>query len=657
MLTDLPPETKLLSIEGLDIFGRRQFKNSTVETHKGVFNGITFSTFNPSDRLRETCIKILNGETQNTNRLLIDRLVFTVTDTDSTLLTKILLDAFDITSKQFSVWIQSQIDADKFLLKLFLEKYQHYYNNTTLLKNLLKYYDSNMFSNQDQKSKYSYIILMKNIALFSNVVNRKYHYATTQSLYLYEIFSKFLTDQTNMDDVLSLFKIYQFYNKLLNMTVVTASDRTKFLKNELDNKFVLSGSPISNKLITTLMNNVNDLVKQLSREKDMDLAKKLLNYIRDVLLMGINIGDKSMFLLLYRSFLTERLTKYQSDPLVEFELLKMFLSYKEDPDLYAKMKFQIYDAMSSKQHEELYKNLKVELRSERFAKWNLKTINRNACKLLIMRQYAWDTKELDQYNVPNHVGIYQAILSSYFLNRLPDMKLTISHNTSTGDLKMKLSKDEEYIIQMTLPQMYVVLTICEQGPLTAKDIGKALNVPLPKLVHTFNSLIDVNLMLRSKGLPNDPNILFSINWDLSFQSKKVSIVAAVKKSKDMMETKQKEKKATVGGVSTSMLRAKLLSVAMNNKKLTFAELKAELVKEMNAGEIPETMIQDEVKHAVMSNYLTQEGDEYVYKAKTGTPIDDSDDDEKYPPPPFSEKVEESTPPAPTPNVVSAAATP
>src|SRR5207249_2313957 len=120
-------------------------------------------------------------------------------------------------------------------------------------------------------------------------------------------------------------------------------------------------------------------------------------------------------------------------------------------------------------------------------------------------------------------------------------KLTLMYNNSTGVLKMKLANFEEYHIQMTLPQIFVILTISKEGTITAQNISKTLNINLNKLAPILNSLLDASLIVRGEGSKNDPNITFQINWERSFPSKKLSLVQSVKKLQQLKVNKPENK--------------------------------------------------------------------------------------------------------------------
>ena len=611
----------LLSQAGVDIFGKRYCKNISngIET----FNGLRFTGFNQEEKLLDICTKILDGNTAGINKLLVDRLVLDLYQNPG-VITSILLKAFDITSKKFHAWIQDNIQDSTHRVvgsftKSFLEKYQTYYNNTVLLRKTLWYYDMNMLTDKEQKSKYSYIMLVKNVAILANVINEPYNY-DGKSIHLYDIFNKFLDTNTVLDDVLRLFKIYQFYNKFTNMSFISKDDKSKFFTN-CSTKFVLTENANSKQLISSLIENVNESIKCVSKEKEADKVTEMLNSIRDILQMGINIGDKQYFLLLYRSLLTERLYKYQSDPEVELELMKMFMSYKEDPELYAKMRFQITDAISSKDHEEIFRNLSVELRSQRFENWDIKKLRRSACNFLVMRSYAWDIKDFEQYTEPDEVAIYLSIFAAYFHNRFPDSKLTFLHNQSTGVLKMKLANDEEYSIQMTLSQMFVILTINKSETLSARDISKALASPLNKLAPILNSLLEVDLITRSTGASNDPNILFTINWNRSYPDKKFSIIDLIKKAQQMSNNNNQKPKSNI---SQTVLRSKLLSIMMTNKMI-YTDLKQQLEKAVNET-ISNELLQEEIQYLLKNNFIVQDGEYLSYKTRTAFIEEDSDDE-------------------------------
>jgi len=187
---------------------------------------------------------------------------------------------------------------------------------------------------------------------------------------------------------------------------------------------------------------------------------------------------------------------------------------------------------------------------------------------------------------------------------------------------MKLGNQEEYNIRMSLPQMYVILVICKAGTISAKDISKALNIQLSKLAPIFNSLIESEIVIRGKGVPNDPNILFSINWEKSFPNKDCSIVQIIKKYQQMKENKQRD----VNSPNLTVLRAKMMASVMNNK-YTFSELKTELEKQMGVP-LQEGILKEELQRAIAGNNIMLDGDHYCYNKVEKNLIVDSDEDEE-----------------------------
>ena len=346
----------------------------------------------------------------------------------------------------------------------------------------------------------------------------------------------------------------------------------------------------------------------------------MLNNIRDSLQMGISIGDKQYFLLMYRSLLTERLVKYHSNPGIELELMKMFFSYKEDPELYAKIKFQIHDSIASRKYTDIFRQIKVDKATPRFAAYDINKLKRENCNFLITRQYAWDYKTSEQYNLPDEIAIYLAIFEAYFKAKETSRhkKLSLLHDISIGTLKLKLANREEYSIQMTLPQMSILLTIANaNNTISARDISNQLNIPLNKLSPVFNSLLDADLIIRGKGPRNDPNIIFSINWEKSYPSKKFTLVPSVKQFQDSQNHDQ--------NINITVLRVKLLMIMMNNKKLLFDDIKSNLEKIMNIN-LNNKLLDEELNRAITSNTITKDGDYYLYSTILRNNLIDEEDE-------------------------------
>ncbi|AYV75934.1 MAG: cullin family protein [Terrestrivirus sp.] len=626
--------TPLINFNHLTAFGQCKFDETIGD--KKVFNGMALTSFDPKQKFEEICVNILDGN-HHVSRILLERLLFTLldtqdkNDTNKSVVTNSLINVFNTVTNKYAEYIQHTVLEGTFSINDFLNRYQQLFDNTKLLRNAISYYDRNM---RYENGKFSLIVLMKNMSLYNNVINRTYFMSKTQNnQYLYEILCNYLAEDENMnlDNIVAVFKIYQFYNRLGSVSAIKEADRDKYFNKELIKKFTISTG--SAKLINTMLTTVNDMIKGLSKETNEEKIQNLTNHLRDLLLMGVNIGDRDLFLMMYKNMMTERLLTYRSDPQVEQQILKIFFDMRYEPELYAKMRYQLWDAIISRKHDEVFRNFSIKKTTDKFKDIDLTKLRKDACNFMIMRSHAWETKEFDQYNVPDVVAVYMAIFNSYYLREFRDQTLTFLHNQSTGVLTMKLANDVDYNIQMTLPQMYVLLTICKMESVTPKEISEKLNIPLPKLGRILNSLIEVSLVKKEKGANNNPQVPFSINWNCSFDEKDIDIISVYKKfinpQSNPVKSVQNQPKDEINAV---ILNAKIMMLMTKVKSLPLESLKTEVNKIMEKT-VPEVVLMNELTRLVEANRLefNAETNTYKHKETNSTELDDSDSEDENEP--------------------------
>ena len=590
-----------------------------------IFEGIDIPSDSYVNKMTDLCLSIMRGKCKYINKLIIEEYTRKIISNNHIDMLNVLVDVFNTVTKEFSDWTQNMADIKELKLRSFLEYYQKIYNNTRTLRDALWYCDNHLIVKGDKPKFNSGISLIKDVSIFINVINTDYKFNDKRQK-IYEFVGNHVNNNSaNIDDVLSFYKIYQYHNRLVRRSTLPKEIKDLMIS---DNKFTLTNGMSGNQILTQILNNANEIIKQISTEKSKDKVEQLNDQVRDVLHMGQSIGERAYFMLLYKSMLTDRLLKNTSDPKIEHELMKMFMSYKEDPDMYAKIRFQIFDAISSKYHCKIFNDLEVNAESEKFKNYDMSKLNREHCNFTIARQYAWDIIDQDNFDAPIDVNVYLAIFNAYYSRQYSDYALSIAHNYSTGKLKMKLADMEEYTILMTLPQMYIILLLAKNGEMTARNIGKELGIALNRLSSVFNSLIDCELIIRSQGDPKNPDVPFSINWNKSYPSKKMSIIESLKKiqqAKENMKTNNDIVKNTqTENISPILIRAKMFSILMTHKKLMLDELKTKLIEELK--DITEEIFQRELKFCLTNNSIVKEGDKFMCKDKKNDIIDDSDDD-------------------------------
>lgn len=655
-------EVYKISTDHLDAFGFGKRTYSETINQKQIFNGISPTNFD----LKTQCVSILEDNHNVVNKILIERLLLEqmIKPNGVADVTNILLDAFNqVTNTYATVHIQKALDNGTFTVSDFLTRYQKLFNNSNILRKNLAHYDNNM---KYDNGKFSLISLMKNMSLYNNVINRTYRYAD-KNMYLYEILCsesvKFIEGsesvaESNLQAIISIFKIYQFYNRFSSISTITVEAKDKYFNKELINKFTIGNSQNGLFLIGKILQNVDQLIKKASKESNIDKNLETTNQLRDMLLMGSNIGDKDFFLLMYKNMLNERLMNYTSNPQYEEEILKIFLNLKDEPVLYSKMRYLLWDAIISRRHDDVYRTINIRKRSEKYANVDPSSIDKNICNFFVTRSYVWDGKEKDEdaYEVPDIIAVYMAIFSAYFAQQkhFVTNKLTYLHNQSTGVMAIKLKDDKTYNVQMSFPQMYVFITICRDGStgISPTVLSEKLAIPLSKIGRILNSLLLVNLVKRGVGEAKNPNIPFFINLECAFDEVDVSIVPAFKKfmsssnpaqaqqTQQAQQAQQAQQTQTQvstqeeqkNDINPTIINAKVLMLLSKAESpMTFDVLKQQVYAAFDNKNIDMTVFTDaftsELERIVSTDYVKFENGMYRYQKKSIVELDSDDEDE------------------------------
>lgn len=503
-----------------DIFGKKSIDIRHMNSK--LFDGISILN---NDEFVIYCLKILDGHISDINKLKLSYLIQNLIqrgydDTINTIIT-----IFDIYINNVVVDLQNKLDCGNFTPCYFLDKFDEVYNRTFVLTKYLNRLDRSIKS--EDKTNYSIIKTIRSYMFYRYVVCRMFKYNNSE-LHIYEIVSQMIQETEKIDEIVRLFKIVQHYNKL---SFFVKTEKEKYFDMELNNKFALKVNGQSNKFLELLSNRMNDDIKSLLKTSDIKNAEQKLDEIRDLIKLGLSlVEDKSVFMLMYRANLTDRLLNGNTNAEIEDELLTS-LTYFDNPEIYTKMKYQINDVKSSKLYNENYKKIIVEPRTEKYKNYDMTKLNKNITNFMVARSYAWDLKEDETLNIPAEISIYFDIFNAYYKQKYQDRELNCQFDKSTTVARIELS-GQYYNIHMTLPQLIVLTTINNACTISAKNISVQLDMPLRKLGPILNSLIAVKLINREDGPSNNPNLLFTINNNCTFPEEHVSLISLMRKKND-----------------------------------------------------------------------------------------------------------------------------
>lgn len=576
-----------IDYQTFDIFGKKYMTKNKFSLR--LLNGLTLNG-NVTDLFVDCCMKILNNNTADINKIKLNFMVHQLISQGYEYTINTIIKLFETYFKQFYDEIQICLDDQSFNPEYFLDKYDYINKNSYILTKNLSLID-NCIINENNNNK-STINIIKNYMFYKIIIDRLYKY-DNKNMYLYEILSLILQQTQKMDQLSKLFKIVQFYNKL---SFIVKDNREHYFNTELNNKFVFKTGDTGNKLLEIVCSLMNENIKNLIKLTDQKLIETKINEIRDLISMGSNIvEDKTIFMLLYRANLNDRLINKQTNPDIETELLTS-LNYFDDPDLYAKMKYQINDIKLSKQYNDSFKKINVQVKSDKYKNLDITKINKDNVDFTVGRSYAWDLNEDETLNIPIELSVYFDIFNNYYKSKYPDRELNCQYDKSSAIIKLQLN-EKNYNIQMTLPQLIVLTIINNNGTISAKNISVQLNMPLKRLGSILNSLIAVKLLNREDGPANDPNLLFSINKNCSFLEENISLISLMRKNIYNVE------------VSDTILRAEILSLIAQYDKITIDNLVQSLGEKLKC-KIDITRINDILIQQIKNNVVKNDNNLY-----------------------------------------------
>ena len=533
-----------------DVFGKKYMNENKFNSR--LINGLSLSK-NYENLFRDECFKILNGNSSDVNQVKLLFLIQNIIQHGYDFTVNLIINIYNDFMLQISEELQNEMNNKTFTISYFLNKYENINHVSMILTKSLNQIDKNIYS--DSKFNFSTILLIKSYIFYRVVLNKLYDYEGVQ-YYIYEIFSQIVQESQKMDELSKLFKIIQQYNRL---SFVVKNEREKYFNIDMNNKFTLKSGEASNKLLDMINRTMNDQIKSLLTITDIKYAEQKLKEIRDLINMGSNVtDDKTIFILMYRANLIERLLSGQSNAEIENELLTS-INYNDNPDIYAKIKYQISDVNLSKAYTEYFKKINVQAQSEKYKNYDLSKMNKNIANFIVARSYAWDLKNDEPLNIPVELSAYFDIFNAYYKSQYPDRELNCQYDKSTAEIKMEFG-DKTYNIHMTLLQLIVITLINNSGTISARNISVQLGMPLKRLEDILNSLIIAKLINREDGPANNPNLLFTINQNCSFPEESISLISLIKKTQELRSLQQ---------ISDTVLKAEILSYLADEGKHNF----------------------------------------------------------------------------------------
>jgi hypothetical protein len=492
-----------------DFFGKRQFTYPVFD--KTIFNGIASNKF--TDGFQSICMSILEGNT-NVNITKLRLCLIKLLLNDPNQVNNYLVNIYQNITRNIYEQINEAVINKTMTVTLFVDKYQLLYNTTKSLRKLLSDFDKNIIIEKDKK--YSHIDLIRSYAIYRNIIVQKYN-----DKYLYEILCDIIKVTKNTQDIVHVYKIYKYYEKLSH----TVNEEFKLFDYSINQKFNISTDDENNELTTNLFSEINNFIlessKQFENNNNLDEIKKKCYKIQDTVNMLEKITDKHKLFMEYYINLSNRLLSGKSNCYVEKNVLR-FLPYKIDPELYQKMRFQINDIIDSQRIEKMAKQVII----KDTGKYDLSKFKKENCTFKVIRQYAWNTENNDQSIPSIEVFPYLDFFKKCYQKCYPEREITYDNTRSTGIITLSIN-EKEYLLHMTFSQIYVLLELNRNKLMSAYQLSTSTGIPLQILAQILNSFMFIKLIIRSNGSPNDPNVTFTINTNWSSPNDKISLVRKV----------------------------------------------------------------------------------------------------------------------------------
>ncbi|QKF93810.1 cullin family protein [Fadolivirus algeromassiliense] len=583
-----------------------------------VVRDVTFVD-NKFELFRNLCESIINGS-DDYNVLLMHNLVFHLTNQNTKLVDDIVISVFDSYSKHIYDLISESIKTGNFKIKTFIDLYNMFYQNAQKLSKQLTYFDNKVLS--DNSNKYSHVNMIRGYMFYKNVINMKYQYLDNKEYYLYDILTKSIESGDGLiNEILQLFKMYSFY---IRLSYVVKANKDTLFNSEINKLFLVTlGS--NQTFVKTIMQYINNTLKSLYNKTNKSEAD-VLNIEELIGLISNHFLEKDMFNMYYEKLFESRLLSGEFDSDVEKKLLSKF-KRPVDNGIVQNMIYKLKDIEENNQDRINYNKLEITITSDKYkGKVNVSALDPKIVQAKLFRNYAWShTKENEksEYALPFELQPYIDIYNQFYKVRYPYREITWNFNYGIGTVKLSLG-GKQYLVQLTTPQMLLLLQFNNATEIPAVELAKNLNIPLSKLGSVINSFIRSQILKKEIGKPaNDPTIKIILNQNFTFDSDKISLVSIMMNSVAQQQQPQVDKeiseKFSLG--RDTVVEAYVVRTMKQNKHLTYEELLSK-VRSQVPFQFNDTKFTDIVKTCISKKFMK------VNQDMTYDYLDEEEDDDE-----------------------------
>lgn len=532
-----------------------------------VIRDITFAD-DKFSMFKEQCISIMNGSTK-TNIIELHNLLFHLTNQNAKQVNDIIIEVFDAYTTSLSDELAKLIKSGNFKINSFIQLYNAYYQNAQTLSKLLTYFDNRVFSNES--NKYSHIANVRSYMFYKNVINKKYCYIDTQEYYIYEILTKSIeSNDGTIREILQLFKMYSFYIKL---SYIVKTNRDTLFNAELNKLFLVTlGS--NQQFIKTIVQYINETIKSLVNKED----KTAISSIEELINLVSNyFAEKDMFNMYYEKMFETRLLSGDFESEVEKKLLAKFKK-PVDNKIIQNMIYKLKDVEESISDRAQYNKLEITVKSEKYKdKINPESLNPKMVNAKLFRYYAWShTRDGDrnEMSLPFELSPYIDIYNQFYKARYPYRDVFWNFNHGIGTVKLTLG-GKEYHLQLTTPQMFLLLQFNNSQEIPAIELAKNLDISLQKLGPILNTFIRAKILKKELGKQSsDSSMKIILNQDFECNINHVSLVASMTSMQQQQQQPVVDKEISEKFVSgrETIMQAHIVKIMKQHKHLAYDEL-------------------------------------------------------------------------------------
>jgi len=500
------------------------------------------------------------------NILQFHNLMFHLTNQNPAQINSIIIELFNEITLNIQLDLQNKITQDQFNINYFTQVYNKYYSYGVKFTKHMSYFDKKVSSN-----KYSYIALIRNYTFYQNIINHKYTY-NNRVCYLYEIFNHFIeNNEYTMENILMLYKMYTFYVRFSHIK----SDVEMF--NQELNKLFLNNLGSNENFIKMISHYIHSSIIQLTnntQNNNQTLEQNITNIIELVSKLFI---EKDMFNMHYEKLLEQRLLSHNCNCDIE----ERFITYFERPrdnKTIQRMCYKLDDIRSARENAIMYNKLKINIGPDSKYKNKVSLDHFHNIKFKLFRSSAWTHTTEDSYNnmnIPEDLEHYFDIYFEFCKKRYPNRAINFNFNYGVGIIKITLGQ-KQYQLQVTVPQMFLLLQFNKKEKYTAIELRAALNIPMSKFTELLNGFLKIHIMTREKNkLPSDPTMLIYLNHDFKYDNSNISLLSLMNTPQKIQMRQEKidadiAHKCTIE--RTMAVQAALVRLMKKNKNMNKQEL-------------------------------------------------------------------------------------